>query len=161
MCGLFIAAHHENLTISISVLALFVSLVSLGWNVYRDLILKPRLQIELAEDDDKKLPKLTVTNRGPGQIQLMSPVVKLPYGWFGLLSKIDDVQEARPFGIGPVPVQTWSSKTLQVGGQTSMLLDHGVIKQWRAVGIRDAYKRIRWASDEDLEKVKRAHRNQT
>jgi hypothetical protein len=40
MLNSLLAAHHENLAIAISVLAFVVSGFSLGWNVYRDVILK-------------------------------------------------------------------------------------------------------------------------
>jgi hypothetical protein len=122
-------------------------------------ILKPRLQIGLAEDNDKNFPKLEVANRGPGHIRLESPVVKLRCGFLGLLSKIDEVLEVRPFGQGSPPKQKWSSQMLSVGDKISMLLDDDSIKRWRRVGIRDVFGRIHWASDQDLKKMKRAHAN--
>ena len=48
MAPRLLAAHHENITIAISILAFAVSLFSLGWNVYRDVILKPRFRVRFA-----------------------------------------------------------------------------------------------------------------
>ena len=47
MPGWLLAARHENLTIWLSVFAVGISLFSLGWNVYRDVILKPRFRVGL------------------------------------------------------------------------------------------------------------------
>src|SRR5215468_10690265 len=48
-CAFFLATTHlEIVTIAVSILALLLSVISLGWNIYRDVILKPRLwEIEI------------------------------------------------------------------------------------------------------------------
>ena len=47
MSGWLVAARHENLIMWLSVFTVGISLFSLGWNVYRDVILKPRFQVGL------------------------------------------------------------------------------------------------------------------
>jgi hypothetical protein len=61
MPGLLIAAHHENLTIAISTFALGLSFVSLGWNIYRDIVLKPRLRVSFRCLAQHIMPDGTVT----------------------------------------------------------------------------------------------------
>ena len=153
---IFLAAHHENLTIAISVLALIVSSLSLGWNFYRDVVLKPRLQVRLTWYTESQFPKLSITNRGPGRISLESPAILLPHGFLGRLTKIHDVLEARPFGTDRSPRQKWSGQTLEVGNKVSMLLADDVTNRWCQVGIRDVFGRIHWAASGDLRNVKRA-----
>lgn len=74
------AAHHENLTIAVSMLAFAVSLFSLGWNVYRDVIFKPRFRIRFAIDrgssDSQMIFDLTVVNLGPGTAVVEAMAVK-------------------------------------------------------------------------------------
>lgn len=93
MLGLLIAAHHENLTITISTLALALSFVSLGWNIYRDIILKPRLRVRFGVSqflfpDNSVTPhflKLSVVNLGPGDARVVAARARTrPFflGWF-------------------------------------------------------------------------------
>jgi hypothetical protein len=63
----------------VSILALSASFLSLGWNIYRDVVLKPRLKVAfgiksmLREDEEHRLSEkgpplliLEITNHGPG-----------------------------------------------------------------------------------------------
>jgi hypothetical protein len=42
-----LASHHETLTIAVSSVAIVISLFALGWNIYRDIVLKPRFRVRL------------------------------------------------------------------------------------------------------------------
>jgi hypothetical protein len=62
--------------LGLSALAFFVSAFSLGWNIYRDVVMKPTLRVQfgvsqlLNEDGPLGPPLLTLsaTNYGPGQV---------------------------------------------------------------------------------------------
>src|SRR5438876_7327122 len=73
----------------VSILALIASFFSLGWNIYRDVVLKPRLKVTfgiksiLAEREEHRLSQvgptllwLEGTNHGPGEIVCMGAVAK-------------------------------------------------------------------------------------
>src|SRR5260221_6404738 len=93
MLGLIIATHHENLTITISTLALALSFVSLGWKIYRDIILKARLRVRfgvsqrIMPDGTVTAPflQLAVVNLGLGDTRVVAARVRTrPFflGWF-------------------------------------------------------------------------------
>src|SRR5208283_2922760 len=79
-----LAAHHENLTITISVLAFVVSGVSLGWNIYRDVILKARVRVRFsfsqvvhsAGAPESPHLGLSAVNLGPGDVTLEMPIIR-------------------------------------------------------------------------------------
>src|SRR6266550_1311719 len=73
----------------VSILALSASFLSLGWNIYRDVVLKPRLKVAfgiksmLREDEEYRLSQmgpplliLEITNHGPGEVVCSGAVAK-------------------------------------------------------------------------------------
>jgi len=73
--------------IIISCISLAVALFSLGWNIYRDVVLKARVRISFSLRrylvGQEKLDQLAVVavNLGPGSIRLTSIVLRhAPYG---------------------------------------------------------------------------------
>jgi len=73
----------------VSILALSASFLSLGWNIYRDVVLKPRLKVAfgiksmLREDEEYRLSEmgpplliLEITNHGPGEVVCSGAVAK-------------------------------------------------------------------------------------
>jgi hypothetical protein len=75
----------------VSILALSASFLSLGWSIYRDVVLKPRLKVAfgiksmLREDEEHRLSEkgpplliLEITNHGPGaKSYAAAPLLKL------------------------------------------------------------------------------------
>jgi len=80
------------LPIAISCLSLIVAAVALGWNIYRDLILKPRLKVRFSisklamqgVDEHPIFFRLSATNWGPGAI-VCNMIVYKYCPWFGFL----------------------------------------------------------------------------
>ena len=70
--------------LAISVLAFLVSAFSLGWNIYRDVVMKPKLRVtfgvrRMINADGHMGPpflSLSGTNLGPGQITCRMPTIK-------------------------------------------------------------------------------------
>jgi hypothetical protein len=70
-----LAAHYENLSLVISALASLVSGLALGWNIYRDVILKARVRVRLEVGQyiiasgprDRHRLWLDAVNLGPGR----------------------------------------------------------------------------------------------
>jgi len=78
------------IALCVSALALIASFVSLGWNIYRDVLLKPRVKVTfglntiLAERENHRLVqvgepilRLQATNHGPGEVVCNAAVCKL------------------------------------------------------------------------------------
>jgi hypothetical protein len=74
----------------VSILALIASSLSLGWNIHRDVVLKPRLRVTfgiksmMVEREQYRLSEagppfltLQVTNLGPGEVVCSSAVAKI------------------------------------------------------------------------------------
>src|SRR6059036_3741600 len=73
----------------VSILALIGSSVSLGWNIYRDVVLKPRLKVAFGiksmvrENEEHRISEmgrpfleLKGTNHGPGEVVCSGAIVK-------------------------------------------------------------------------------------
>ena len=74
---------HETLAILISVFSIIMAALALGWNIYRDIILKPRLKVRLSigmfmSEIYKSPDKLTIeaTNFGPDKIKCVVVRIK-------------------------------------------------------------------------------------
>jgi len=80
------------LPIAISILSLFVAALALGWNIYRDLVLKPRLRVRFSVskvamqgvDEHPTFLRLSATNWGPGAT-VCNMIVYKYRPWFGFL----------------------------------------------------------------------------
>src|SRR5271166_1163801 len=162
--GWLLAAHHENLTIGLSVFAVGVSLFSLGWNVYRDIILKPRFRVRLRiaeypSDISHQGPpepwwvgnlngawvpylELSVVNLGPGLVVVGAAVIKVG----GLVER--------------VPAENLGTR-LEKGERVVIMLPNAkecvLDKKPRRIGIRDTFARVRWAPRKDLDQVQREY----
>src|SRR5437870_9318660 len=77
------------IALCVSILALIASSLSLGWNFYRDVVLKPRLKVAfgintiLRESEDHRLSQagppllqLEATNHGPGEVVCQGTIAK-------------------------------------------------------------------------------------
>jgi hypothetical protein len=77
------------IALCVSILALIASSLSLGWNIYRDVVLKPRLKIAfgiktiLREGEEHRISQvgpplleLAATNHGPGEVVCSGAIAK-------------------------------------------------------------------------------------
>src|SRR5206468_626278 len=72
------------LAVVLSFFAVLISAFSLGWNVYRDVILKPRLKVRLswtrlldtAGPRGSPFLQLSIVNHGPGDIICGMPMIR-------------------------------------------------------------------------------------
>lgn len=146
-----LAAHHENLTIAVSMLAFAVSLFSLGWNVYRDVIFKPRFRIRFAiargSSDSRMIFDLTVVNLGPGTAVVEAMAVKTQ------LATLIWSDAHHVVGV-PKELKAGQRTVLAVHPRES-LLEHQT-KALR-IGVQDAFGRIHWAPRKVLKNVQREY----
>jgi hypothetical protein len=154
-----LAADHNNLTLSI--LAFCVSLFSLGWNVYRDVILKPRFRVGFAiakywlrsrrSERSKVLPpdfeltadfELKVVNLGPGTAVVEAAVIKTRHATLTWQSA----------HIDKIEIKAGQRTILQIP-RDSLLEDTKPLR----IGIQDVFGRIHWAPRKNLENAQREY----
>ena len=151
----------QDLALGLSILSLCVAALSLGWNIYRDVILKPRLKVsiariivasELAENSVQLM--ISGVNFGPGKIRLN--IIRFMHS--SLLKKV---------------VKKWKHGVLihdyrnPISGQLPITLDVGekldLIFAWNEenicstnpshIGIADSFGRTHWAPRKELKKA--------
>jgi hypothetical protein len=139
------------LPIAISLLALIVSAFSLGWNIYRDVILKPRLRVHLSASKiiGGGLPKpvdtlvLEGTNFGPGAMTCTSIVLKTKHAVL-----IHDFKN---------PLSAQLPKKLEVGEKLTLLIpwrqDCFLSTDMTHIGLSDTFGRLHWAPRSDVERA--------
>lgn len=144
-----------EIAISISICSVFLSAISLGWNIYRDVILKAKVKatIGICQIVQQGLsPSPTVistraTNHGPGPVQLEIVNIKDT----SLLKKIFKKEK---FG---VVLHDWQNPLsgrlphkLEVGESISMHFPYDedcmLKKGWSHIGISDSFDRVHWAN---------------
>lgn len=160
------------LPLVVSVLAFLVSLVSLGWNIYRDVVLKPRLKVTFGsktllphQDDPRPWPtapflELKATNHGPGEVVINGAVtrlVSLPRLLFTQIRYQFLIPDfSHPFGVKVLPTR------LTVGDQRSIMFPfdkEGFLAQKpKRVGVVDSFGRTHWASRRELKRALQEYR---
>ncbi|MGA8659071.1 MAG: hypothetical protein WB586_23320 [Chthoniobacterales bacterium] len=160
-CSSFLlAAHSEIVTIAVSILALLVSGVSLGWNIYRDVILKARLRVRFMVSQ-LILPEgsvtapflgLNVVNMGPGEAIInMAMLKRRPSRWFGKAALAGVVHNLKDRYCAQLPAKMAVSETITITFPTdeNCLLDTPPLR----IGVQDSFGRIHWAPKRDLTKA--------
>ena len=151
----------EELAIIISVLSLGVAALALGWNIYRDVILKPRLRVTVKKSSIAQEGRpnsthfmISAVNFGPGVIRLN--IIRFMHS--SLFKKI---------------FKKWKHGVLihdytnPLSGQLPSTLDIGekidLVFPWDAeclcgrspthIGIADSFGRTHWAPKKEVKKV--------
>jgi hypothetical protein len=149
----------ESVAILISIASILLASLSLGWNIYRDIILKARLKVRFMvgvlhhPNFNKPLERLIVstTNFGPGKIKCTMLFIKDSSFWKKITHKtklavlIHDYTD--PLS-GNFPCE------LDIGDGRDFLLqfseDCFLSKDWTHIGIKDSYSRIHWAPKKNV-----------
>ncbi|MFH1930698.1 MAG: hypothetical protein ABIN18_03795 [Pseudomonadota bacterium] len=142
----------------LSILALTVSAFSLGWNIYRDVVLKPRMKItvkisSIVGTGVKLGPFIDISavNLGPGRINLNSVVIKKET----LISKLRHASRhaivihdyTNPYGAQmPKELNVGETITLLFPCEEKSFLAHRPTH----VGISDTFGKIHWATRKSL-----------
>jgi hypothetical protein len=154
-----LAAHSETIAILVSILALVVSAVSLGWNIYRDLLLKSRLRVnfgvsqKIMPDGSVTAPYLclSVVNMGPGEAIVQMAMLKRRVSRFGKVSLATVIHNFNDPFCGRLPAKVDVSNTIDI----TFPIDQNCLLDVRPlrIGVRDSFGRIHWASKRDLIKA--------
>ena len=148
-----------TIAILVSVGSLLVAGLSLGWNIYRDIVLKPRVKVSFKKGNihhstlAKPLPKLALsaTNLGPGQ-------VKLSMIWFRNVTLWKRLTRTTQLAfIVPDYTEPMSAKlpaTVEPGDRIDLLLPWDekccMSAPCTQMGISDYFGRVHWAPRKDV-----------
>ncbi len=152
-----------NFALIISFLSIFIAVLSLGWNIYRDIVLKARVKVKCMigfltnPKMDRPLERIfiTVTNFGPGKVQITSLLLKEESFFKKILRKtklgvlIHDYTD---------PLSAQIPCELDVGNNKNFLFkvsdDLFLAEAWTHVGIRDSFGRMHWAPKRQVSMAK-------
>ncbi len=153
----------------ISLFALLVSAISLGWNIYRDVILKARVKVRFSLSSlyNEKFKKpmdflvLTATNFGPGRITLnMITLMEAPL-WRRLLrcqkTAVMIYDYENPFSTRlPIKIEVGDKAELLIRWEKECFLG----KPTTHIGLSDSFGRVHWAPAADVRKARAEYRNE-
>ena len=151
----------DQIALLLSCLSLVVAAIALGWNIYRDVVLKPRLKVsvdkgfivsEIQKSENKLM--ISAVNHGPGKIRLN--IVK-----FKSTSFLKRLRGKSKFGVVIHDYRNAQS------GQLPTTLDVGekldLIFPWNSenvfslapshIGITDSFGRTHWAKSKEIKKA--------
>lgn len=150
----------------ISLLALCIGAVSLGWNIYRDVVLKPRLKMRFSFSQilrpgfSKPLDTLVLsaTNFGPGSINCSMIRLKEAPLWRRLLRQTKHAfmiydYENPLSGKLPVCLEVGQSLDLLIRWQEDCFLRNTITH----IGLSDSFGRTHWASYRDVRKARKLY----
>ncbi|MBI4257910.1 MAG: hypothetical protein HY619_03050 [Thaumarchaeota archaeon] len=153
--------------IVISVVSLCIAAFSLGWNVYRDVVLKGRIRISLSignivgpeTEASPEMIFLSGVNLGPGKVTL-DMIRTVTYKRFLRCLRIIErhslvVNDYRNPMTTPLP------STVDVGQRFNVLLPYSktglLAQQFSRIGLGDSFGRAHWVSSKDLRRARRQH----
>ena len=153
-----------TVAILISVGSLLVAGLSLGWNIYRDIVLKPRVKVSVGKRTihhstlRKPLPKLilSATNLGPGTVKLSMIQFRNATLWMRLTRAtkqgviIHDYAE---------PMSAKLPATVEPGDRIDLLLPWDeeccMSDPCTHMGISDYFGRLHWAPRADVKETRK------
>lgn len=138
------------LPIALSAFSLFIAAVALGWNIYRDIVLKARLRVSIATmgmftDSEHQgwCIQLAGVNFGPGVLTVSSVYARQRPPWwrFSRKQELFYVMQQPPhskYG-DKLPAQ------LGVGEMVTLMLSPQLYEQpWTSMGLQDTFGRTHW-----------------
>ena len=152
----------EYVALSISIFSVLVAALSLGWNVYRDVILKAKVDVSFAVvtivhatmPNNPRFLNLKVTNFGPGPVTISMIHAKNAPLWRRMVRRTNHAVITLDY------TNTLSSKLpakIDVGDKIELFLPYDkdcfLNSRFTHVGVNDYYGRIHWAPKRDLKKA--------
>jgi hypothetical protein len=156
----------EFTAILISVVSILVASLSLGWNIYRDVILKARIKVTFMfglivhPNLNKSLERLflSATNFGPGIIRLKMIYVKESSLLKLILRK---TKLAVLLNNNMDPLSAKLPCDLEIGNQMDFLLEFNedcfLSENWTHIGIKDSFSRVHWAPRKSVKIAKKSY----
>ena len=151
-----------ELALTISIFSVLVAALSLGWNIYRDVILKARVEIgfgvrTLMRPNQEQHPQyvmISATNHGPGVVSLSSIFMKDTSFLKWLLRR---KQLAFIMHDYENPLSAQLPKKLDVADKADFLFPYDkdclLQGQWSHIGLVDSFGRLHWARKKDVKEA--------
>lgn len=157
---------YEKLAILLSIFAIATSFLALGWNIYRDIILKPRLKVRLkisfimhGEYESPSKISIDATNFGPNKIICSSIHAKNAPLRRRVSRKVEYAFIIQDY---TDPYCSKLPRELDVGETCNLFLsfdkDCFFSKPFTHVGITDSFGRTHWAPKKDIAKAKKMYK---
>ena len=151
-----------EVAIVVSVVSVLIAGLSLGWNIYRDVVLKARVWVRfgvrtIVQKGNPERPEyvnLSVTNCGPGPVKLSMVQMKDTSWWRFLLRK---EQHAVVIHDYTNPLSGQLPQKLEVGEGLDLLFPYDadcMLKEgWSHIGINDSFGRVHWAPKKQVKEA--------
>lgn len=155
----------EVIALAFSALSVFVAALSLGWNIYRDIIVKPRMKVRFSVSalyhptfiESTKL-SIEATNLGPGKIKVKSIQTKRTSLLEWMLRKEKFAFVMHDF---EDPMSSKLPADLDVGDTIKLFLPYTreslLSSPYTRVGLLDSFGRIHWAPPKQVTEAKRTY----
>ncbi len=157
---------YEKLAILISIFAIATSFLALGWNIYRDVVLKPRLKVRLslsfiiqAEYQSPSKISIEATNFGPNKIICSSIHAKIAPLQRRMSRKVKYaiiIHDYKDPYCSKLPCE------LKVGEKCNLFLpfdkDCFLSEPFTHVGISDTFGRTHWAPKKNVTKLRKEYK---
>lgn len=152
----------ESMSLYISIFSIAIATLALGWNIYRDVILKPRVKVRVSVSHivssgiPDQVTKIVVsaTNFGPGKVRCNMVHLRNAPLWRRILRRvkyavvIEDYQNPMS---GRLPAK------LDVGETIDLLFSYNqecfLSRNFTHVGVRDSFGRCHWVSHKEFRKA--------
>ena len=154
----------DQIALVVSIFSALIASSALGWNIYRDVVLKPKVVVSfsLVVILHETLPErphylnVTGTNFGPGSVTLNTIVAREAPFWRRVIRRVryafitpdyaNQMSERLPKKLEP-----GDKVNLLLPFERECLLGHPKLTH---VGLSDSYGRNHWASRKDMEKAR-------
>jgi hypothetical protein len=156
-----------QIALLISFGSVLVAATSLGWNIYRDVIRKPKLRVTLmvgaivySSKDHSNRVVITITNFGPGKSQANMLQLRKSSLWRRLLRRqsfaafIHDYEDPLS-GRLPAPLDVGDKVDLTFRFAPDLFLMH----DFTHVGVSDPFGRACWCKGSDYREAQRSYRH--
>ncbi|MEW8338194.1 MAG: hypothetical protein AB2596_21470 [Candidatus Thiodiazotropha sp.] len=143
-----------QVAIFISIVSACIAGISLGWNIYRDVIIKPKVDITfgvrtivtVGSDDHPKYVIITATNFGPGATTISMIQARYAPLWRKLIRKVRNAVIIHDY---ENPLSGQLPSKLEVGDKIDLLLPYDenclLKEEWTHIGVWDYFGKSHWA----------------
>ena len=147
-----------DVALIISALSAGIALFTLGWNIYRDIVLRPRLKITFFIGDTTPSPDarpnfvvISGTNFGPGITTVRMVHTRKTSLWRRLRNKVINGIVLTQGAVLP--------KRLEVGESVQILFPYDkdcfLKEDWNRVGLCDTFNKTHWATPNSVKNARK------
>jgi hypothetical protein len=165
----------DTITALTAIASIFISALTFGWTIYRDVVQKPRFRASAAiktivqQGREPDGPYLFVEALNLGPIANRLGLVLLRPGWWSRKMPRWLSRKDNRWAGGVVmadhahPATTQAGKRLEVGDQGTFVIpmrSGGFLdeKDWMQIGVSDGFGRMHWAPRSDVKALRKRYR---